>query len=149
MKNSLTIFLFACTALSVLITCSDKNNIKRNIVPITSTATANTEIPNQQLNTTEDLDDKEPKQYLGNCFIKIHNWFYDLNPITPKDHNLLLKSPTGENIEYNICNDVQTDCTYSRGLLVQKENCNLFANTRLIDKEWVLKGKQIINFSRG
>jgi hypothetical protein len=115
-----------------MITCSDKNNMKKTYNPINSQKVAEEEI-------------KEPTHHFGNCFVKIHNWFYDLNPITPKGKELKFKTNSGELIEFNICHDVHTNCTHAKGLIVDKKNCHILAGTHHEDKEWKLEGIKYFN----
>ncbi len=94
----------------------------------------------------EEKEDKEPSVYAGNCFMKMHNWFYDLNPIMSKGKSATIKTSTGENIEFNICGNIQTECFSSRGLVVEKKSCNLYAGSSTEDKYWDLTSK-IINLN--
>jgi hypothetical protein len=83
----------------------------------------------------------EDKVYRGNCFMKMHNWFYDLYPITKKGESMKIKSKDGKLIDFNLCNNVKTSCTDKKGLIVDKEQCTLYAGRRNQDKTWNLTGK--------
>lgn len=161
MKRSLTLFLSFCILFNFLISCSEKNNLlKTNKGPLKSTTSQSSQssesthsgetqtyeeihadIPENSKNSTkvDEVEEKEPTEHLGNCFMKIHNWFYDLNPITPKNKNMIIRTDSGEVIEFNVCNNVPTDCTATSGLVVEKKNCNLFGGSSFKDKSWVWK----------
>lgn len=83
----------------------------------------------------------EPKVYEGNCFIRIHKHFYNLWGMNKIDNlSYQLKSLTGRLINFNICQTVNTDCTNSKGLVVDQKKCVEYADTWKKDKVWEVKG---------
>jgi hypothetical protein len=98
-------------------------------------------------NSTE--EDTEPLFYIGNCFMKIHNYFFDLYPISQKG-DIKIKTKEGDIVHFNLCKDVNltsipsatpsATCN-STGLLVQKEQCRLFADNEYHEKFWDLTSK--------
>jgi len=79
----------------------------------------------------------EPKEYFGNCFMKMKNNFYDLNPFnTIKPSGV--KATVGEKVLYNFCSDVDTNCNKGDALVVTKGGCKRFAGKANQDKQWTL-----------
>lgn len=91
----------------------------------------------------------EQKNYEGNCFIKIHRNLFDLNKMTKNvGDEYLITTKEGKTITFNICSNVKTDCTDTKGLVVDKEKCIKFADTWKQDKKWVWKFDKETNSSR-
>ena len=78
----------------------------------------------------------EVKMYKGNCFIKIKNNFYDLNPLNAIN-SYKLKGLNGTPIYFNFCSDVETSCN-NQAMVVSKEKCNRFSGFSNQEKTWTL-----------
>lgn len=53
----------------------------------------------------------------------------------------MLSNKAGGKVNFNICSDVDTECTDIRSLFVQREKCNLLAGSWTKDKEFELDRK--------
>lgn len=93
--KSLCLFIVLIVLLQVLVSCYEKNNfLKKPDEPKEKLFKNQTTQLKPALNTTilpftneSDIlsEEKEPLIYQGNCFVKIQNWFYDLNGMSEKD----------------------------------------------------------------
>jgi len=173
--KSLAIFVFSCISLYMVVSCSEKNsflkkekdtplqmknlNLFREVKSLPNLSSEN------KLRAESPIDDAmdklsnftklynnvsdeipEDKVYKGNCFMKMHNWFYDLYPIINKNDTMKIKSKDGKFIDFNLCHNVKTSCTDKKGLVVDKEQCTLYAGKKSHDKTWNLTGKYLRNY---
>jgi hypothetical protein len=145
--KSLTIFVFACILVHMFATCTERSTFLKKDKEhhhehkqLKRLALRRQDAPlNNSTNSTDDIP--EDKVYQGNCFMKMHNWFYNLYKITEKDKNIIIKSKGGKMIDFNLCHNVKTVCTDKKGLIVDKEECVLYAGKKSHDKVWTLTGK--------
>jgi len=86
----------------------------------------------------------DPFIYRGNCFIKMHNLLYNLNPMTTDAKGLTkiysIKDQNGDDIDFSICrNVVERNCTNDKpSLITQKKggDCNALSDSFKQDKVW-------------
>lgn len=141
--KSLTIFLIILITLNCVIFYSCKTNfLKNNPMTLNLPIKSENKLMARQFETSktneeEDLDNIEPKVHTGNCFIKIDRQFYNLYPMSMKkgDH-YTIKTGDGKTLYFNLCSDILTDCTNTKGLIVDKEKCIQYADTWKLDKTW-------------
>jgi hypothetical protein len=90
----------------------------------------------------DDLSDKKEEEndykqqgqaYKGHCFVKIKNFFYDLNTLTSKN-GYLLKTINNLTLSFNFCRDIITQCEATTGLLVSTNRCSKLAGNQKIEK---------------
>jgi len=55
-----------------------------------------------------------------------------------KNRHFTIKTKDAHFIDFNLCNNVLTDCTKTSGLVVEKQTCRKFANKKKFDKTWKL-----------
>lgn len=149
-KLSLSMFLFYCICLNVMISNSQKPTKEKTFLRAKNADPTSTQDSsksgNQNVNINESASIKEsnnavqPNKHMGNCFMRINNWFYNINPVTPEGHDLSIRTIAGENIDFNLCHDLSTFCTGTdqKGMIVDKDKCNHFASKSSEDKIWKL-----------
>jgi hypothetical protein len=90
----------------------------------------------------------ETEVFQGLCFVKIHNYFYDLNPLSEiinnSNNGFSIQQENGQTLAFNFCENVKTSCESVEGLMVSKERCKKFANNYHFEKSW-----KITNNSNG
>ncbi len=82
----------------------------------------------------------ETQDFQGLCFVKIHNYFYDLNPfsqiISNSKNGFSIQQDNGQTLGLNFCENVKTNCESVQGLMVSRERCKRFANNYHFEKIW-------------
>ena len=92
-------------------------------------------------NTLENEPINEPKVYSGYCFMKIHNFFYDLTPLLTINDKSAFKtfSNSAEQINFNICGkNAPSVCLNKGGMVVSNMRCTKFAGDIEEDRIWTL-----------
>jgi hypothetical protein len=90
-------------------------------------------------------ENTEPKEYLGVCFIKIRNYFYDLNPLSEGIAKQTFTLKNGQVISYNLCKNVKTTCDANQGLVVSEDRCKKYAGEKEIEKKWSVSENSLGN----
>ena len=94
-------------------------------------------------------DSDEPSVYQGYCLMKINNIFYDLTPLASYNQSFSYKTftPTGEQINFNICGqNSQSICSNRNSLVISKVKCVKYAGDYEEDRTWKLS-KNVLNRS--
>ena len=93
------------------------------------------------LNISE-LKNVQHQIYKGICFVKMHNYFYDLYPLSKiiknTNNDLTFTPLNGQILTFNFCENVKTSCDATQGLFVSKERCKKYADIYDIEKIWSL-----------
>ncbi len=84
------------------------------------------------------------QENLGNCYINIDNFIYDLTPLNKVyDSNYTIKSSKDKTITFDFCRDISTKCPKSNALVVG-EDCEKLSGSASTDKKWIVESKAYI-----
>jgi hypothetical protein len=132
-------FVIVCFMLSTFITCSSKNSVMKKFDTLRGLRQGNStkDSPFSLFfgNNTDD-ESVEPKEYQGNCFMKMNNYFYDLYKIANKDKDMIINSKDGKKINFNLCYNTHTKCEEKRSLMQINSTCTSLAGERYLEKIW-------------
>lgn len=95
-----------------------------------------------------DIYNNKTSVYEAICFIKIDDYFYDLN-LLKTENPFGLYSSNGQIISFDFCENVKTSCESSKGMIVAKERCKIFPDKIEYEKEWFIstnpQGKNVLS----
>jgi len=75
----------------------------------------------------------------GYALLKLKNKYFDLNPLSSGCRNYHMpKGSNNSNFEFNFCRNIETNCNNTEGLLVDRENCKIYAGDKSKDKTFEL-----------
>ena len=98
-----------------------------------------TESPITIINQDTNDSNKSPSMssfYKGHCFVKINNFFYDLNPLNTKNGYFVL-AKNGQTVSFNFCQNIPTQCEKNEGLVVSTARCRRYAGLQKLEKIWI------------
>jgi len=93
----------------------------------------------KKYNVTHKLVDPNKETYIGYCFMKINNVFYDLTPLSAINNTFSFQtnSADGEQINFNICKkNAQSACSNKSAMVVSNTKCIEFAGDIEQDRIW-------------
>ena len=104
---------------------------------ITSNQLSNLKTHFSSMNISVIQENTELNEHKGVCFVKIDDYFFDLNHLSsPIPYTI--KSSDNQLINFNFCENVKSNCEFTEGLVLSKERCKRFAEDNENEKTWKL-----------